>query len=290
MDEFDYQIIVELYNKKIITTVANDFYVSQPALTKRLKKIEEECGTTLFNRTKKGVTFTEHGKLLYEYCKKNLENKEELFKAFSDTKQTNKTLEIGCSTAFALCKLPKLIDEFTIKHKDSELHIHSEQSYKIYQQLLNGDLDIAIIRDDYAWEGAKIKIAEEPVCLIYNKEVSHKDLSNIPAITYTSSPNLEKKMNKWMKENNVTLANGTYSTNDITSAYNLVKQGVGWSIMPSIIFDDFDGYIEELTVNNEDYTRVTYLYYNRECENYKNSADFINFVLNQYKTYKNTKI
>ncbi len=283
MDEFDYTIIVDLYNKKIITTVANDLYVSQPALTKRLKKIEEECGTTLFNRTKKGVTFTEHGKLLYEYCKKNLENKEELFKAFASTKQTKKILELGCSTAFALCKLPKLIEDFTAKYKDSELHIHSEPSYKIYQQLLDGELDIAILREDYAWDGVKIKLTDEPVCLIYNKKVSHQELSNIPAITYTSSPTLQKKMDKWIKENNITLANGTYSTNDIASAYDLVKKGVGWTIMPSIIFDDFNGYIEKLTVNNEAYIRSTYLYYNIDCENYKSSSNFINFIVNQYK-------
>ncbi len=283
MDEFDYTIVVDLYNKKIITTVANDLYVSQPALTKRLKKIEEECGTKLFNRTKKGVTFTEHGNLLYEYCKKNLENKEELFKAFADTKQTNKILEIGCSTAFALCKLPRLINEFTSKHKGTELHINSEPSYKVYQQLIDREIDIAIIREDYAWDGVKIKLAEEPVCLIYNKEITHEELNNIPAVTYISSPTLQKKMDKWIKENNISLASGTYSTNDIASAYDLVKKGVGWSIMPAIIFDDFDGYIEKLTVNSEDYIRETYLYYNIECENYKNSSDFINFIINQYK-------
>ncbi len=283
MDEFDYTIIVELYNKKIITTVANDLYVSQPALTKRLKKIEEECGTKLFNRTKKGVTFTEHGKLLYEYCKKNLENKNELFRAFAETKQANKVLEIGCSTAFALCTLPKLINEFTSKYKDSELHINSEPSYKVYQQLINGELDIAIIREDYAWDGVKIKLSEEPVCLIYNKKVTLEELNNIPAVTYISSPTLQKKMDMWIKENNISLANGTYNTNDIASAYNLVKRGVGWSIMPSIIFDDFDGYIEKLVVNNVQYTRETYLYYKIDCENYENSSNFINFMINHFK-------
>ncbi len=283
MNEFDYTIIVELFDKKIITTVANDLFVSQPALTKRLKKIEEECGTTLFNRTKKGITFTEHGNLLYEYCKKNLENKEELFKAFSDTKQTNKVLELGCATAFALCRLPSLIEEYTSKHSESEILIHTEHSNRIYQQLLEGDLDIAIIREDYAWEGAKIKLMEEPVCLIYNKKVTYEELSNIPAITYSSSPTLEKKMSKWIRENNISLASGTYATNDISSAFNLVKRGVGWSIMPSIIFDDFDGYIENLVVNNDEYTRATYLYYNVDCENYKSLSSFINFIVNKYK-------
>ncbi len=283
MDEFDYIMVVELFNKKTITTVANELYVSQPALTKRLNKIEEELGTTLFNRTKKGVTFTENGKLLYDYCKKNLENRENFLKALAETKAANKVLEIGCSTAFTLCKLPQLIDEFKSKYKDTELHIHSEHSHKIFEQLLNGELDLAIIREEYTWEGARIKLAEEPVCLVYNRKVSREDLSNIPAITYSTSPTLEKKMLKWMKENNVTLANGTYSTNDIISAFNLVKMGVGWSIMPSIIFDDFDGYIEKLTLNNEPYTRDTFLYYNIDCENYKSSSNFINFVINQFK-------
>ncbi len=282
MNEFDYTIITELYDKKIITTVANNLFISQPALTKRLNKIESELGRTLFNRTKKGVTFTQYGELVYEYCKANLYNKEELIKALNTNDKMNKILELGCSTAFALYKLPDILNEFSKEYTDTEILVNSQPSYDTYQYLLKGDINIAIIREDYPWEGKKIKLCEEPVCLICNKEVALNSLNTIPAITYKSSPTLERKMLNWIKENNISLASGTYKTNDIASAYNLVKKGIGWSIIPSIALKDFSGYVKPLTINGENYVRSTYLYYNIECENCNISSQFIKFIYKKF--------
>ncbi len=78
MDDFDYTIIKSLYEDNVITNVAKNLFISQPALTKRLNKIEKELETQLFIRGKKGVSFTESGLLVYDYCKRHLENKEQL--------------------------------------------------------------------------------------------------------------------------------------------------------------------------------------------------------------------
>ncbi len=272
----------QLYDKKIITTVANDLFISQPALTKRLKKIENEFGVILFNRTKKGVEFTQYGKLVYDYCKKNINNKEELLKKLNNIKDENKALQLGCATSFTLYALPEILNQFFYKHKDIEVIINSSTSYNIYQKLLNKEMNVAIIREDYEWEGKKIKLFDEPVCLIYNEEISLSELNNIPAITYKSSPTLENKMKKWIKENNISLASGTYKTNDITSAYNLVNKGVGWSIMSSIALKNFTGYVKPLNISGEKYARTTYLYYSNDYKKCEKLSKFINFITENY--------
>ena len=43
--------------------------ISQPAITKSIKKLEEELEITLFNRSPKGVTLTENGKIFYSFIK-----------------------------------------------------------------------------------------------------------------------------------------------------------------------------------------------------------------------------
>ena len=57
-----------------ISKAANALYISQPAITKCIKKLESELELTLFNRTPKGVTLTENGKIFFEFIKNGVES------------------------------------------------------------------------------------------------------------------------------------------------------------------------------------------------------------------------
>ena len=57
MNEQDYQLLIDLYETKNITKVADQHFLTQPALTKRLRRIEEELGSVLLVRSRKGVVF-----------------------------------------------------------------------------------------------------------------------------------------------------------------------------------------------------------------------------------------
>lgn len=52
-----------------ISKAADFLYISQPAVTKSIKKLESELGITLFNRTPKGVSLTENGKIFMSLLK-----------------------------------------------------------------------------------------------------------------------------------------------------------------------------------------------------------------------------
>ena len=57
-----------------ISKAASFLYISQPAITKSIKKLESELGITLFNRSPKGVKLTENGKIFFEYIKNGVES------------------------------------------------------------------------------------------------------------------------------------------------------------------------------------------------------------------------
>ena len=54
----DFEMLNELYASKSITTASQKLYISQPALTKWLHKIEEDLGIIIVKRSVKGVVFT----------------------------------------------------------------------------------------------------------------------------------------------------------------------------------------------------------------------------------------
>ena len=64
-----YKIFYNVAKNKNITKTANELMISQPAISKSIKNLEEQIGCTLFIRNKAGVSLTEEGKVLYEEIK-----------------------------------------------------------------------------------------------------------------------------------------------------------------------------------------------------------------------------
>lgn len=74
MDTFDnlarYKIFLSVAENKSISKAAASLFISQPAVSITIKKLEENLNTTLFIRKSKGVELTEKGRLLYDNVKK----------------------------------------------------------------------------------------------------------------------------------------------------------------------------------------------------------------------------
>ena len=86
-----------------ISKAANQLYISQPAISKSISKLEAELGTALFSRSSKGVTLTEEGQVLYEYVERafdSLNMGEENLKNYKELGIGH--IRIGVSTS--LCK------------------------------------------------------------------------------------------------------------------------------------------------------------------------------------------
>jgi len=68
-----YKIFYNVAKNKNITKTANDLMISQPAISKSIKNLEEQIGCSLFTRNKTGVSLTEEGKILYNEIKNAIE-------------------------------------------------------------------------------------------------------------------------------------------------------------------------------------------------------------------------
>ena len=58
---------IRLQMQANISKAAKELYISQPAISKSIQKLEESVGCKLFSRSSRGVVLTEEGKLLYEH-------------------------------------------------------------------------------------------------------------------------------------------------------------------------------------------------------------------------------
>ena len=68
-----YRIFYTVANTKNISKAAKELYISQPAISKSIQKLEESLGTKLFERSSRGVALTDSGELLYTHVKSAFE-------------------------------------------------------------------------------------------------------------------------------------------------------------------------------------------------------------------------
>ena len=61
-----YHIFYTVAKNKNISLAAKELYISQPAISKAISKLENNLETTLFIRSSRGVTLTEEGAILFE--------------------------------------------------------------------------------------------------------------------------------------------------------------------------------------------------------------------------------
>ena len=64
-----YKLFYNVAKNKNITKTANELMISQPAISKAIKNLEEQLNCTLFIRNKTGVVLTEEGKVFFEEIK-----------------------------------------------------------------------------------------------------------------------------------------------------------------------------------------------------------------------------
>ena len=65
-----YKIFYTVAQEKNISRASQELYISQPAISKSIRKLEESLGVTLFVRSSRGVRLTEEGSLLYEHMQR----------------------------------------------------------------------------------------------------------------------------------------------------------------------------------------------------------------------------
>lgn len=129
-----------------ISKAANQLYISQPAISKAISKLEEELGTALFNRSSRGVTLTEEGQVLYEYVERafdSLNMGEENLKNYKELGIGH--IRIGVSTS--LCKhiLLDYLKDFIRENPNIKFSIDCHSTLNTIKLLKNDDIDIGLI-------------------------------------------------------------------------------------------------------------------------------------------------
>ena len=267
MDEKDFEILSILNETRNITRAAKQLYITQSALSKRIKAIETELGIEMLIRSRQGIRFTPAGEavLTHSTC---AAREMELMRRHIDTmnEEICGTLNTGISINFALYKLPDILADYHKKYPKVNLQITTGQSRHLYRQMLDGSLDIAVLRGEYPWDGIQFLLSQENICLVYNQEYEGTPLSDYLYISHKTDIYQSAMMTRWMHEQNLNPRTNGVCVDSITACTEMVKRGIGWGLLPEIALENFHGCKKPCTfIDGEPFIRHTYILCQREA-------------------------
>ena len=267
MDEKDFEILSILNETRNITRAAKQLYITQSALSKRIKAIEKELGIEMLIRSRQGIRFTPAGEavLTHSTC---AAREMELMRRHIDTmnEEICGTLNTGISINFALYKLPDILADYHKKYPNVNLQITTGQSRHLYRQMLDGSLDIAVLRGEYPWDGIQFLLSQENICLVYNQEYEGTPLSDYLYISHKTDIYQSAMMTRWMHEQNLNPRTNGVCLDSITACTEMVKRGIGWGLLPEIALENFHGCKKPCTfIDGEPFIRRTYILCQREA-------------------------
>lgn len=144
---------VEVTRKKSFSKAADVLFMSQPAVTSNIQKLERELGITLINRKSKNVTLTEGGKIFYRYALEIINICAQAEHSLGEYKKNIKgVLEICASTIPEQYLLPYIIKAFKEAYPQVFFSIRHKDSKEVVEEILAGRINFGLIGAKYPAE------------------------------------------------------------------------------------------------------------------------------------------
>jgi DNA-binding transcriptional LysR family regulator len=121
-------------------------YRTQPAVSIAIRRLEEEIGAPLFDRSQKTPTLTDAGQLVYDYALRMLALRDRAQNAVSELRSLERgRVRIGANESTSLYLLPQLILQYREKHPNVRVEIYRNVSEVLPREVLDRNVDFALL-------------------------------------------------------------------------------------------------------------------------------------------------
>ncbi|MBE8168130.1 MAG: LysR family transcriptional regulator [Shewanella sp.] len=247
------KMICTIAKSETVKEAAESLFITQPALTNRIREAERRLNTRLFVRRGRKLIISSAGKRLLHSAKKILE---ELGRAEYDIARLSDGIElvlrIGPPHYSSFKWLPAVTNHFSQKLPNIELEITAAAASKPINALLNGDVDIVMISssqqkislDDNLYESTFLLEDELIACLSKDHKKSNKsylladDFSDETYITNSTVPETDREYELFFKPENV-LPRKVLQVGFNEAILELTKENVGLTIMSKHLLEPY---------------------------------------------------
>lgn len=283
MTDRDLLILKYLAEYKNITKTANALFIAQPALTKRIKSLENELETNLIQSSNKGIYLTETGLLAAEYATKALEQYEELINRIHEIEDNNNgIIKIAAPNIICLYYLPMLIKAFREEHPNVKFDVTMTPSSKVTKAVSSGVCHFGFSRNDFGWDDEKLLLGVNHISIVSMKPFKLQDLVHMNRISYHTDTYYAKMLELWWKQNFNTIPKENIIVSSLDICKEMVYRGLGYGILPSVFLPEAPDAYTYILQDNEGnpIERNTWLIYKKSILGNKLAREFIQLIQN----------
>jgi len=223
------------------TAASLRLHVSQSAISRQLKLLEEELGTLVLERTGRGVNVTPEGQILLSAANRIWRDIQEVVAQIADTQKLQRGLvSLGGGMTVCLHILPKLLKKFRTLYKNVDLRITTGSADQLLDSLRSHDVDLLLLTLPIVGVDLEVVpvLREEMVVITSRNHVltrAHKcdarTLARYPLILFERGSNTRKVIDKFFLSQQAAM-NVVMETENVEIIKAMVANGVGVTILP----------------------------------------------------------
>ncbi len=257
LNQLKYFVVVA--NQESITKASDILFVSQPAVSKMIKQLEDELDTKLFDRTGRTLKLNRSGKLFYSYVNDSLEELNRGISAVTGgLDQTEQPISILMEVAspFIPSIVTRIKDKFPNVRLSITQHNVRETDFKQFDFILTskplqGLTNVPVLKEEI-FVGWSINYGYS------QKFVSPTDLASEKLIGLTPKNPLRVTVDKYFSKRDLTL-NYKYEADDPATVRGLIEAGVGLSFIPSVTWQSTSPKVQLARLTPNPLQRTIYL-------------------------------
>lgn len=288
-----YRIFYTVANTGNISKAAKELYISQPAISKSIQKLEESVGCRLFSRSSRGVVLTDEGKLLYDHVSSAFETLtlgEEKLKRSIELGIGH--LKIGVSSTLCKYLLLPYLKEFVKQNPHISISITCQSTNETLRLLEDNKIDIGLIGKpasvknihfDFLEEIEDIFVATKDYIRNLHARGIGKDqiLSNATLMLLDKNNMTRQYIDDYLQDNQIQVKD-SIDISDMDLLIEFAKIGVGVAcVIKNFVKDDLaDGTLVEIPIGIPIHTREVGFAYRTSAKPSKSLAEFIQFYKN----------
>jgi DNA-binding transcriptional LysR family regulator len=247
MDTANLQAFIKVAETRSFSVAAEQLFLTQPAISKRIKQLEEQLGTHLIDRIGKQLNLTRTGELLLPKARQIMLDLQSIRQQIADMEGNPMgSLSMATSHHIGLHRLPPVLRAYSAEYPEVDLDLHfmdSEQACTLIEQ---NQMDLAVVTLPFATSAAldyqTVWIDELKIVCSSNHALTQVDKPELKMLTQHTAilPShgtftreaIETALASFKDELKISL-----ETNYLETIKMMVSVGLGWSILPMSMVD-----------------------------------------------------
>ena len=249
MDSIDLETFLAVVDDRSFSRAAERLHLTQPAVTKRIKRLEESLAPPLFDRIGRRVEMTQGGRLLEPRARTLLAEIADTRRLLENLRDAvSGSLHLATSHHVGLHRLAPVLKAFSDRYTDVQLDIRFEDSEAAHDLVRRGDSELAVVTLDPQgsedleylplWDDPLTFIVARDHPLAGRDQLSLEELAGFPAILPGLATYTGRIVAELFRARQIEIS-APLSTNYLETISMLTGTGLGWSLLPrSMLTED----------------------------------------------------